>query len=265
MVQNPDGTYAHSMDIYSWISWWRFMLGFGIGSEVRYKKINHECMLKAIKYPLSAIITAEWASTESRGTMLSAVFSMQSVGRLLAFAVGLGALRITSQKWSLQPDAPTSNTSKLVVDQVWRWTIGITIIPAAIAILLRLTIPETPRYYADIMKDLRKAVKNALRVYGRNKNVTEKNSTNNVPVRQNSDEEDDHWYGGAWNYLTGPKKAWRNLVKMSLLWGIMDAAWYGLSMDSPSALSTLAHDPSDNSTSYNFKRSDMFNKLKACG
>ena len=31
--QNPDGTYENTMNIYSWISWWRFVLGIGIGSE----------------------------------------------------------------------------------------------------------------------------------------------------------------------------------------------------------------------------------------
>lgn len=36
MVLASDGTYQHSMDIYSWIAWWRFMIGFGIGSEVLY-------------------------------------------------------------------------------------------------------------------------------------------------------------------------------------------------------------------------------------
>jgi PHS family inorganic phosphate transporter-like MFS transporter len=34
----PDGTYDAAMDIYDWISWWRFMLGFGIGAGVRKLK-----------------------------------------------------------------------------------------------------------------------------------------------------------------------------------------------------------------------------------
>ncbi|CAJ2510232.1 Uu.00g061320.m01.CDS01 [Anthostomella pinea] len=234
MVQESGGTYKSSMDIYSWISWWRLILGFGIGAE----------------YPLSSIICAEWASTESRGTMLSAVFLTQAIGRLLACAVSLGSLQVISKRWHVPPGSD-SDDMKLVVDSVWRLTVGIGMIPAAVAVLLRLTIPETPRYYADIMKDLRMAVKNAMKIYGRNKDIKEKNRSYDTPVRRDSDEEDD-WFGSAWNYLTGPQKAWKRLASISLLWCIMDIGFYGLSMDSPSALSTLAHDPSDNSTSYDF-------------
>jgi PHS family inorganic phosphate transporter-like MFS transporter len=171
--------------------------------------------------------------------MLAAVFSMQSVGRLLAFAVNLGSIRDFNLANSTEP--------KLAADRAWRLTIGVGAIPAAVAIILRLTIPETPRYYADIMKDLRKAVKNALKIYGRNKKVTEVNSLNNGISGRNSDEENDHWFEGAWNYLTGPKKAWKDLASISILWAILDVAWYGLSLESPSALSTLAHVPSDHS------------------
>ncbi|KAF6514428.1 hypothetical protein HZS61_005562 [Fusarium oxysporum f. sp. conglutinans] len=52
------------------------------------------------------------------------------------------------------------------------------------------------------------------------------------------------WYGKAWDYLTGPKKGWRPLVLISLLWAIMDVPWYGLTMDLSNTLATLVHDPS---------------------
>jgi len=32
-AQNIDGTYRDTMNIYAWISWWRFALGIGIGAE----------------------------------------------------------------------------------------------------------------------------------------------------------------------------------------------------------------------------------------
>jgi len=191
--------------------------------------------------------------------MLAAVFAMQSLGRLLVHAIGLAAIQVTSMKWDLQSQDQAGDTSKLVVDQAWRWTIGIGIIPAAVAILARLTIPETPRYYADIMEDLRKAVKNALRVYRRDKEGrklkekrTDAGSTSSNPARTNSDEWSNQWYSGAWDYLTGEKKAWRPLVLTSLIWAFMDVAWYGMSLDNPGALSILDHDPSDNGSSYGF-------------
>ncbi|KAM0561590.1 hypothetical protein ACHAPJ_002758 [Fusarium lateritium] len=223
-----------SMDIYAWIAWWRFLLGFGIGAE----------------YPLSSIITAEWASTESRGVMLSAVFSMQSIGRLMSFAVSLGALRHSNAKGD-------DKETQLAIDRVWRWTVGVALIPAAIAILLRLTIPETPRFYAGIMKDSRKGVSNAMRLYGRNKSIQEIGTGTDTPRRGRPEEDEPWyaWYGKAWRYLTGPKKGWRPLVLISLLWAIMDVPWYGLTMDLSNTLATLVHDPSSkNDTMHNFRR-----------
>jgi MFS transporter, PHS family, inorganic phosphate transporter len=34
LAEYPDGTTDSTMDIYSWIAWWRFVLGIGIGAEV---------------------------------------------------------------------------------------------------------------------------------------------------------------------------------------------------------------------------------------
>jgi MFS transporter, PHS family, inorganic phosphate transporter len=42
---------------------WRVILGFGIGGD----------------YPMSAVVTSEFASTRHRGKMMAAVFSMQGV------------------------------------------------------------------------------------------------------------------------------------------------------------------------------------------
>ena len=45
------------------IIFWRVLLGIGVGGD----------------YPMSAIITSEFASTRYRGRMMAAVFSMQGV------------------------------------------------------------------------------------------------------------------------------------------------------------------------------------------
>jgi len=184
--------------------------------------------------------------------MLAAVYSMQAVARLLAFGVCLAALHIISSRNNLSPDVNDEKYSlmKKVVDQVWRWVTGIAIIPAAFAIVLRLTIPETPRYYADIRRDIGKAMKRVLKVYGeqppedRADDVSVDDSDDEISQHDNDGaDDDDHWYKGAWKYLrTTP--AGKNLVLIAGLWAIMDFGWYGLSMDSPSALSTLWHDPS---------------------
>ncbi len=48
------------------ITLWRFVMGVGIGGD----------------YPLSAVITSEFASTRSRGRLMTAVFASQGWGYL---------------------------------------------------------------------------------------------------------------------------------------------------------------------------------------
>jgi MFS transporter, PHS family, inorganic phosphate transporter len=43
------------------------------------------------------------------------------------------------------------------LDSIWRWVIGVGIIPAFIALWFRLTIIESPRYIADVGQDSLKA------------------------------------------------------------------------------------------------------------
>lgn len=179
--------------------------------------------------------------------MLAWVKSMQSFARLLAVGIGLGALRDMSRRMGLEPDRLIQgsdsgdlmafNRDRLIIDRVMRCVIGIALIPAAIAIISRLTIPETPRYYVDIVKDLRRAVKKALKVYP--KRVAFVNPDDTRPVRQDSIEFS-HWYKGMYNYLVVNKKARRHLILITVLWGLMDAGFYGMSLDSYTVLATLS-------------------------
>jgi MFS transporter, PHS family, inorganic phosphate transporter len=41
--QRPDGTSEYTMDIYSWIAWWRFILGIGVGAEVNSSVFRRMC------------------------------------------------------------------------------------------------------------------------------------------------------------------------------------------------------------------------------
>lgn len=132
LTQASAGYDNKAMDIFPWIIFWRTLLGIGVGAE----------------YPLSALIASEWSSTEHRGRMLAAVFLMQPVAQLTAQGIGLGALRGISARHI--PPLKASDTDRVnaapVVDAVWRLVIGIGSAPAILAILGRLTIPETPRY-----------------------------------------------------------------------------------------------------------------------
>ncbi|KAK6420652.1 hypothetical protein LTR81_006388 [Elasticomyces elasticus] len=135
----------HSMSIYAMLLAWRFMMGVGIGAE-----------------PLSACITAEWASTKERGRMMCAVFLMQPLGQLLAWGVGLASLEILSQSHDFTSD---STDAKIGIDKLWRWVIGLGAVPAVLAILFRLTIPESGRYTYDVQKDGPRALQDTLDVF----------------------------------------------------------------------------------------------------
>lgn len=100
-------------------------------------------------YPLSAVITSEFAPTKRRARMLCAVFSAQAIGYATANIV---ALIVTVIARRMNPD-PSPRT----VDQIWRWVIGLSLIPAFIAVLMRLTIPESPRYTLDVADNIAKA------------------------------------------------------------------------------------------------------------
>jgi MFS family permease len=144
-----------SMNIYGWLIAFRFLLGIGLGAE----------------YPLSAIITAEWASTQSRATMLAAVFLMQPLGQLAAYAINLGVLMGYSRSHGLLTTETDRDKTIPVLDAVWRIVIGVGAIPALFAIILRFTIPETPRYVLEIEDNPRLAVEYAAKVYEKGANI----------------------------------------------------------------------------------------------
>ncbi|KAJ5605357.1 major facilitator superfamily domain-containing protein [Penicillium lagena] len=115
MAQASTGMY-NNMHILSWIVFYRFFLGIGIGAE----------------YPLSAVITAEFASTKYRSKMMAAVFLMQPLGQLLAAAVGWGVMAGLMRSRGLQglPDhgpafekLPLEQKQLILstLDSVWRY------------------------------------------------------------------------------------------------------------------------------------------------
>src|ERR1043165_6274237 len=64
---------GYAVSVVGTIMFWRVIMGIGIGGD----------------YPLSSIITSEFATKKRRGAMMAAVFAMQGFGIL---AVGLVAL-----------------------------------------------------------------------------------------------------------------------------------------------------------------------------
>lgn len=128
-----------SMNLLGWLISWRVLLGVGIGGD----------------YPLSAVITSEFAPTASRSRMLATVFFMQPVGYLLATLVSMVALAgYKSHLTQLSTDGHETcvdDDCLRALDSVWRWIIGFGTIPAALAIFLRFSIPESPRYTIEVL------------------------------------------------------------------------------------------------------------------
>jgi MFS transporter, PHS family, inorganic phosphate transporter len=139
-----------SMNVTGWIIFWRFFVGVGIGAE----------------YPLSAVITAEFAGVKSRARMMASVFLMQPLGQLVAAAVGWGALVSIGNSRGLDKlpadgDALTPQEKFMVIstiDTIWRCVVGVGAFPALVAIIYRVSIPESPRYTLDVGRDGKQAV-----------------------------------------------------------------------------------------------------------
>jgi PHS family inorganic phosphate transporter-like MFS transporter len=122
-------------------------------------------------YPLSAVISSEFASTKIRGRMMTAVFANQGWGNfskcldsisfyllihLYPIAAALVAFIITAAfKSSILKEA--SITDLKSVDYMWRILIGLGCVPGVVALYFRLTIPETPRFTMDIERNIDQA------------------------------------------------------------------------------------------------------------
>ena len=119
----------------AWFVTWRFIMGIGIGGD----------------YPLSAVITAEFAPRKHRGRMLATVFFMQPIGAMCANLTSVIVVLILRHRI---PEGTTMQSCSgdciAAVDSMWRWIVGIGAVPPAFAILLRWWIPESPRYTLEV-------------------------------------------------------------------------------------------------------------------
>ncbi|KZS91281.1 phosphate transporter [Sistotremastrum niveocremeum HHB9708] len=129
-----------AINIISLLIVWRFIMGIGIGGD----------------YPLSAIISSEFASKHIRGRMMTSVFACQGWGQLTAAIVStilVAIFRTSIESYTIKDLDP--------VDVLWRLLIGLGGVPAAIALYFRLTIPETPRFVMDIERNVKQAARDA--------------------------------------------------------------------------------------------------------
>jgi PHS family inorganic phosphate transporter-like MFS transporter len=131
---------------------WRFIVGVGVGASV------------GSDHPLSAVIASGFASTGSRGRLITTVFTTQSWGNF-------GALhRSCVEAYDAQLVLAVSLVALVTVhaykDSInelehiffyWRILTGLGCIARAVALYFRLTVLETPRYTMDIDLNVQKA------------------------------------------------------------------------------------------------------------
>jgi len=183
------GLSAVSQNVYQLIIF-RFLLGIGIGAD----------------YPISSTYISEFAPAEKRGRMISSTFTFWGIGALTAAIVGYFIAL-----WN-----PLGNDS-------WRIMLLSGVIPAVIVILLRTTMPESPRWLLSQAKTDR-----ALKII---KMLNPKINLENIDLnvkREKSSIRD----------LISPVYIRRTLFAW-IPWFFMDIAVYGIGMYTPTILQAL--------------------------
>ncbi|RYN29353.1 Repressible high-affinity phosphate permease [Alternaria tenuissima] len=209
------------------IIFWRVLMGIGIGGD----------------YPLSSIITSEFATTKWRGAMMGAVFAMQGFGQLGGALVML--CLVAGFKDTLKGVtgyADCDGQCAVAVDKMWRALIGIGIVPACIALYYRLTIPETPRYTFDVARDVEKANEDTKQyLSGKHGNgnpdaitqAAQLQTTAQLEVPKASFKDFFGFYGKLRNG--------KILFGTAMSWLLLDVAFYGLGLNSSTVLQAIGY------------------------
>lgn len=78
------------------------------------------------------------APTKKRGRMLAIVFSMQAFGYAAATVTSIVVVSIVRHYHPIP--------SQVAVDQIWRWVMGLSLVFASVAVVMRFFVPESPRF-----------------------------------------------------------------------------------------------------------------------
>nr|ODN89126.1 phosphate:H+ symporter [Cryptococcus depauperatus CBS 7841] len=203
--------HAPGISIYGVIIMWRFIMGMGIGGD----------------YPLSAVITSEFAARKIRGRMMAAVFSAQGWGNFASAIVAV--IVVAAYKDSIHSE---SLDNLRAVDQCWRLIVGIGCVPACIALYFRLTIPETPRYTMDIERNIKQASQDVDTYLTSGQYVVDPIHNNERAVVPKASWSDFTSYFGQW-------KNGKVLFGAAWSWFALDIAFYGLGLNSSVILTTI--------------------------
>ncbi|KAG2035856.1 phosphate transporter [Suillus americanus] len=206
---------APAVNILGVIIVWRFIMGVGIGGD----------------YPLSAIISSEFAATRSRGRLMTAVFAAQGWGQFVpnVAAALVGIIIVEAYKNSIL-SAPFPCV--VPVDHIWRLLIGLGCVPGVIALYFRLTIPETPRFTMDIERNIAQATTDIDNVLTTGKSVPDEDAPVQRVKAPKATRADFRAYFGQWKNL-------KVLIGTAYSWFALDIAFYGLGLNSSIILTAI--------------------------
>ncbi|ORY06031.1 MFS transporter [Clohesyomyces aquaticus] len=224
--------HSPSCSIVGVIVFWRVLMGIGIGGD----------------YPLSSIITSEFATTKWRGAMMGSVFAMQGIGQ---FAAAMVALVVTAGfKESLESAktvAKCDGVCGLAVDKMWRVVVGFGAVPGCVALYYRLTIPETPRYTFDVDRDIVQASSD-VRAFRAGQHKGHPDEITRVRAKEN-DAAQIEIPKASWADFFGWVMKWRNgsiLLGTAGSWFLLDVAFYGLGLNNSIILTQIGYAKGEN-------------------
>jgi PHS family inorganic phosphate transporter-like MFS transporter len=203
---------AHAVGIIGVLVVWRFLMGIGIGGD----------------YPLSAVISSEFASTRIRGRMMTAVFASQGWGN---FTAALVAFIITAAYKNAILNDPSVDQPNHV-DYMWRILIGLGCVPGVVALYFRLTIPETPRFTMDIERNVLQAKADIENVLARGSSRVDPDAPIQRAIAPKASWADFRNHFGQWKNM-------KVLIGTSWSWFALDIAFYGLGLNSGIVLQAI--------------------------
>ncbi|CDR45071.1 CYFA0S16e01728g1_1 [Cyberlindnera fabianii] len=212
----------------------RIVMGIGIGGD----------------YPMSSVISSEFATTKWRGAIMGAVFANQGWGQLMAGIVALVCVAgYKDQLITADTAAECGADCERACDQMWRIVVGLGCVPGVISLYYRLTIPESPRYTLDVEYDIEKAAadsaKFATGAHGdaaeadiQQLRITERVKAEVVqPPKASFSDFCRHF--GQWKHM-------KVLIGTAGSWFMLDVAYYGLGLNSAVILQTIGYASSKN-------------------
>ncbi|KIJ22348.1 hypothetical protein M422DRAFT_107654, partial [Sphaerobolus stellatus SS14] len=203
--------HANAISIIAVLVMWRFLMGVGVGGD----------------YPLSAVISSEFASTRTRGRLMTAVFSAQGWGQFTAAVIGAIVVRAFKSEIESQTSA-----NPIAVDTCWRLIIGLGAVPGVIALYYRLTIPETPRFTMDIERNIHQAAQDVDTFLTTGTFVVDPDAVVQRAQAPKATRRDFFNYFGKW-------ENGKVLLGTSYSWFALDIAFYGLGLNNSVILNAI--------------------------